>query len=147
MTVFSNMYNAFTLFFAVACKTQRGQISCFEIFKFLCSIVLVMWHNKLNFRIRFHCYLIKWYNFPFTHVVFLYGTTELFSDTRQNTAFTSVSSHVSGILAARAASVVWIHLSAVRTHCPWKPKSRLTRVECIFCRCSWRDQCRHLMCR
>ena len=57
--------------------------------------VSVMWHNRLNFGICFYCYHIKVYYFLFTHVVFLYGTVELFTDTRQNTMFTRVGSHLS----------------------------------------------------
>ena len=64
-------------------KTQRGRISCFEIFNFLCSIVSVIRRNKLNFSLWFHCYLIK--NL-FTRVAFLFGTAELFTDTRQSLA-------------------------------------------------------------
>ena len=56
---------------------------------------------------------------------------ELFTNTRQNTVFTSVGSRLSGMLG----SARGIHLWAFRTHCSDKPKFGLsrsgkTRVKC-----------------
>ena len=58
--------------------------------------------------------------------MFLYGTAELFTDSRQSTMFTSVNGHLSGIFGS-ARGVRCLNSFVGR---PDKPKSGLTRVEC-----------------